>query len=450
MVSVTELVRAMQDAAPAGLFRLEEPARQELRRLTIALMSASPAATEEYARFLSIRQRRLPVADTNLAGWLHGKTVLVTGGTGCIGSTLIAQIAEAEPRRLVSLSRGLTGNGPLLTFAEHVYADLRDYGALAAAFEEIRPEVVFHLGAQREPGLAEAEVHRTVTTNVFGTHNVITAAEAYGVRHVVIASTGKALRPYTPDVYCASKRVVEWLAARAAAHSQTRYSAARFTHVVDNSIVHARLLYWREGGVVRLHAPDIAFYGQSALESAQLLLAAGLGAVPGTLHINAIADLGWPINLLDLALGVLTRTGSTAPIYFSGYDPGYESMAFPGLYDPTTAGDVSPLISAFEEPFTGRDPSGAVDAFRVQQGADTGQNALLDKLEAVSNSSQEPAEIRCALDALSWSLLQATIEAAPRETVARAARRTARYRDRLNPEQKRLLAAIEAYASMAG
>jgi FlaA1/EpsC-like NDP-sugar epimerase len=88
MVSVTELVRAMQDAAPAGLFRLEEPARQELRRLTIALMSASPAATEEYARFLSIRQRRLPVADTNLAGWLHGKTVLVTGGTGCIGSTL--------------------------------------------------------------------------------------------------------------------------------------------------------------------------------------------------------------------------------------------------------------------------------------------------------------------------------------------------------------------------
>jgi len=92
----------------------------------------------------------------------------------------------------------------------------------------------------------------TVTTNVFGTRNVITAAETYGVGHVVIASTGKALRPYTPDVYCASKRVVEWLAARAAAHSQTRYSAARFTHVVDNSIVHARLLYWREGDVVRL------------------------------------------------------------------------------------------------------------------------------------------------------------------------------------------------------
>jgi FlaA1/EpsC-like NDP-sugar epimerase len=409
MVSVTELVRAMQDAAPAGFIRLEDAARQELCRLTTALMSASPVAVEEYARFLSIRQRRLPATDTNLAAWAHGKTVLVTGGTGCIGSTLMAQIAEAGPRRLVSLSRGLIGNGPPLAGAEYIHADLRDSSGLAAAFAEIRPDVVFHLGAQREPGLAEAEVHRTVTTNIFGTRNVIAAAEICGAAQVVIASTGKALRPYTPDVYCASKRVVEWLAARAAAHTQTRYSAARFTHVVDNSIVHARLLYWREGGVVRLHAPDIGFYAQSALESAQLLQAAGLGATPGTLRVHAIADLGWPISLLDLALGVLIRTGSTAPIYFSGYDPGYESTV------------------------------------RVTPHA--GHEELLEKLEAVCGSTQEPSAIRCALNELSWSLLEGSIEAVPHEVLAGAARRAARHRDRLNAEQKRLLVIIESYAS---
>jgi nucleoside-diphosphate-sugar epimerase len=447
MVSVTELVRAMQDTAPAGLVRLEDAAVQELHRLTTALMSASPAAVEEYARFLSIRQRCLPATDTNVAAWARGKTVLVTGGTGCIGSTLIVQIAEAGPRRLVSLSRGLTGNGPPLAGAEYVQADLRDSTGLAAAFAEIRPDVVFHLGAQREPGLAEAEVHRTVTTNIFGTRNVIAAAEQCGVAQVVIASTGKALRPYTPDVYCASKRVVEWLAARAAAHAQTRYSAARFTHVVDNSIVHARLFYWREGGVVRLHAPDIGFYAQSALESAQLLLAAGLGATPGTFRVHAIADLGWPISLLDLALGVLIRTGSTAPIYFSGYDPGYESTSFPGLYDPVTAGDVSPLISAFEAPFTERDAFSGVDAFPVRLTPNVGREELLEKLESVCDSTQEPSAIRCALNALSWSLLEGSIEAVPHEVLASAARRAARHRDRLNAEQKRLLVIIESYAS---
>ena len=97
---------------------------------------------------------------------------------------------------------------------------------------------------------------------------------------MVCASTGKALRPYSADVYTASKRAAEWLLARAAARAGARYSAARFTHVVDNSIVHARLLDWCEGGVLRLHSADIAFYAQSALESAQLLLAAGLAARP--------------------------------------------------------------------------------------------------------------------------------------------------------------------------
>src|SRR5436189_2168974 len=93
---------------------------------------------------------------------------------------------------------------------------------------------------------------------------------AHNATQVVYASTGKALRPYSPEVYAASKRAAEWImsAAAARAGARTRYSAARFTHVVNNSLVYQRLLDWSADGVMRLHGADIFFYAQSALESA--------------------------------------------------------------------------------------------------------------------------------------------------------------------------------------
>ena len=89
----------------------------------------------------------------------------------------------------------------------------------------MRYDVVFHLAGQRDPGRAEREVHRTVTTNVLGTGNVLSAVAASGVPQTVLASTGKALRPYSPEVYTASKRIAEWLMYRAAADGQAICSA---------------------------------------------------------------------------------------------------------------------------------------------------------------------------------------------------------------------------------
>ena len=79
--------------------------------------------------------------------------------------------------------------------------------------------------------------------------------------------------------------------------------------------------------------------------------------------MHAITDLGWPVTLIDVTLGVLARTGSPTPIYISGYDRGYEPIPFPGLYDPLTAGEVSPLLSAFEAAKAEAMPGGMVDAF---------------------------------------------------------------------------------------
>jgi hypothetical protein len=445
VATVSEIISAMREAAPPGQDRLDERVAGELRSLTQALIAARPGAGEEYARFLAIGRRAIPVPEAELAGWLGGATVLVTGGTGCIGSRLMAMIARQRPGRLVSVSRGLAGGWPRLPAAEYAQADIRDPGRLAAVFAGVRPDVVFHLAAQRDPGLAEREVHRTVTTNVLGTRNVIDAAEECGVSHLVFASTGKALRPYSREVYTASKRAAEWLVADAARCGSASYSAARFTHVVDNSIIYTRLLSWCGGGVIRLHAPDIMFYAQSALESAQLLLRAGLGARRGALWAQAITDLGWPVGLLDLALGVLGRTASDTPVYISGYDPGYESRPFPGLYDPKTAGDVSPLLSAFEAVHVRPAPGRAADAFPLLFRPGPQPGASLRALQDAC-ATGDSAMVRAALDELSWWLLDAMLKEVPRAALARVAGLTEPFGNELSPPFARILAAVRAHA----
>jgi nucleoside-diphosphate-sugar epimerase len=441
--SVSEIIGMMRAAAPAGQPRLDASALQVLGDLTQSLITAKPDAAQEHARFLAIGQRELCLPEAELAGSLHGATVLVTGGTGCIGSALMAQLTARCPGRVVSVSRGVTNAWPRQAGGEYRQADVRDRQAMDRLIAEVRPDVVFHVAAQRDPALAEVEVHRTVTTNVLGTRNVLAAAEAAGVPQVVCASTGKALRPYSPEVYTASKRAAEWIASGVAARGEMLCSAARFTHVLDNSLIYRRLLGWAEGGgVIRLHATDIAFYVQSALESAHLLLLAGLGAQRGELRVHAITDLGWPVSLLDVALGVLKRTGSATPIYFSGYDPGYEEVPFPLLYDPATAGDVSPLLNAFEAAATAAPPCPGVDAFRLDMAADPLPAKLLTALEDVCGSAPGADPVRGALGALSWSLLDAALRAAPRPALERAAALARSHRDVLGPDYWRVLEAI--------
>lgn len=449
MDTVGDTIAALRAAAPAGREHLDDHAAARLRALTRPLLAASRGAEAEYARFLSIRRRSLPLPAAALSAWLGGRTLLVTGGTGCVGSVLMRQLADWQPRRLVSVARGRTSGWPRLPGAEYVRADIRDLPGLAAVVAEVRPDVLFHLAAQRDPGLAEREVHGTVTTNLLGTRNVLAAAERTGVPQVVCASTGKALRPYSPDVYAASKRAAEWLAAAAAARGTLLCSAARFTHVVDNSLIYWRLREWSDGGVVRLHAPDALFYVQSALESAQLLLSAGLAARPGSLPVQAITDLGWPVSLLGLALGVLRRARSAAAVYFSGYEPGYEDVPFPGLYDPRTAGEVSPLVSALEAERAEKTAGGTADVFPLELAPDPDSDKRLLALEETCELTQDPAAVRAALDDLSWALLDATLRAVPRAVLCRAAARAAQHRQQFGPGHARLLAVFERYAAAA-
>ena len=449
---VSEIISSMRAVAPAGQRRLDDTTLRQLRDLTQSLIAAKAGAAEEHARFLAIAERELCLPEAELADRLRDATVLVTGGTGCIGSALMAQLAARGPGRLVSVSRGVTDDWPRQAGAEYRYADVRDRAAMDLLISEVRPDLVFHVAAQRDPGLAEMEVHRTVSTNVLGTRTVLTAAAEAGVPQVVCASTGKALRPYSPDIYTASKRAAEWVASQVAADSDMLISAGRFTHVLDNSIIYQRLLSWADEtdeGVIRLHSPDIAFYVQSALESAQLLLLACLGSKRAEFRVYAISDLGWPVSLMDLALAVLARSGSATPIYFSGYDQGYEEIPFPGLYDPLTAGDVSPLFNAFEAAAVVGSPCPMVDAFRMDMAPEPRAMKLLAALAEVCDRTEDPAVVRGALNELSWSLLDCTLQAAPGQALMRSVAMAQRHHDSLGADHRRVLQAIEDHASPA-
>jgi nucleoside-diphosphate-sugar epimerase len=446
VATVPEIISAMREAAPAGRQLLAEDTLGELQSLTRTLTAAKPDAVQECHRFEELRKRCINLDEAALSAWLRGKSVLVTGGTGCLGSILLAEVMRFGPGRLVSVSRGQTSGWPAVPEAEYRYADVTDRDGLREIFREVQPDVVFHMAAQRDPGRAELEVALTVSTNVFGTRNVAELAEEFGVADVICATTGKALRPYSREVYTAAKRSAEWMLARAAVRSECRSTAVRFTHVVDNSIVYDRLLSWANAGVIRLHEPGVMFYAQSGLESAQLMLCAGLGGRQGGLRIYAINDLGWPIGLLELAVGTLQQTGSASPIYLSGHDPGYETVAFPGLYDPLTAGDVSPLLSAFEAIHTEQDFERGVDACSATHDLSRVPDETLARLELASQAGDE-GPLRAALDELSWQMLEGTLAALPLTTLRRAAQLTEPYEAGLSCDHRAMLTAIRQHGT---
>jgi nucleoside-diphosphate-sugar epimerase len=455
---VEAIINEMRATVAPGQQDLDAAAVSRLRELTARLVAGRrEEARTEYERFLSVIKRELCLPRDRLAERLDGAVVLVTGGTGCVGSTLITQLAAFRTARIVSVTRGVTRDWPRHPGAEYLYADVRDQARMEALISEIRPDLIFHVASQRDPGLAETLVHHTVTTNVLGTRSVLGAAAAAGTGQVVCASTGKALRPFSPDVYTASKRVAEWVASGFAASGALPVSAVRFTHVVDNSIIHQRLQDWAaSSAVIRLHSPQIAFYVQSAVESAQLLMLAALDqglahparpGRPGRLPIRAIADLGWPVSLLDLTLGVLAARDSGAPVYLSGYDPGYEEVPFPGLYDPATAGDLSPLLNAFEAAAVVPSECPMTNVFEAEFAAEPRAAELSAELAAICGETDDPQRVRAALRELSWALLDATLAAAPPEALTRAARIANRHVATLTADHCQILRTIQKWGS---
>jgi hypothetical protein len=435
----------MRSVAPPQQASLDEPTRKRLTELTSELLADRPDGITELQRYLSISHRAVTLPERQVAAALRGRSVVVTGGSGCIGTTLLKQIRRLCAARVISADIA-TPQRPV-PGVEYVDVDVRSSESVEGFFARYQPDVVFHLAAQRDPGLAERNVNCTVETNVLGTAQVAWTAERNGTRRFVYASTGKALRPYSRCVYTGSKRVGECLLADVARRGQMACSGARFTHVVDNSIILDRLHRWSEGGKeVRLHSPDTVFYVQSAIESAQLLLAAVLSPADDVFRLHAIRDLGWPVGLLDLTLGFIASAGRVTPIYLAGHEPGYEESPYPGLYDPTLSGDVSPLLNAIEAHQAEESDCGGVDMAVVAACAPPDAINRLPELQRWCRVGAD-RQARRVLDEIGWDLLVSMVRATSPVVLDRVARLTEDYRPTMSREHRRIDDVVRRYAT---
>jgi Polysaccharide biosynthesis protein len=312
--------------------------------------------------FAEATSRRIHLYEDFVRSEIAGKTILVTGGEGCVGQALLTSLVELGAKEIVSVDKAGIDPAQLLGSAQIGYQtlDIRDRASLAGIFERIRPNLVFHLAAQRLPGLAEVSIRETITSNLIGTRNIIHCCELYQVEKCIFSSTGKASRYYTADVYAGSKKICEWLFAKAALTGKTIYAAVRFTHILDNSSIEMRIAKGIEAGLVDLHKPDIDLLPQNVSEANYLLLNGLLEAVPQQLKILVVRDLGWPIDLLELALYKIAQSGKKVPLYFNGLQVGYDEPFFHGQFDPSLGTEVNPLINAIEDADRTYDRSGTM------------------------------------------------------------------------------------------
>ena len=271
---------------------------------------------------------------------LTGKTVLVTGGGGSIGSELCRQIAACAPLCLIILDIYENSAYDIQQELRRVYgnklnmrvliASVRDHEKINSIFEEYKPDIVFHAAAHKHVPLMEDAPGEAVKNNVFGTYNVAAAAEMYGAKRFVLISTDKAVNP--TNVMGATKRICEMVVQSMASSSRTTFVAVRFGNVLgsNGSVLPLFKQQVAEGGPVTVTHPDIVRYFMTIPESVKLVLEAASMASDGDIFV---LDMGDPVRILDLAENLIKMAGFTPykdiDIVFTGLRPGeklYEEL----------------------------------------------------------------------------------------------------------------------------
>ena len=275
-----------------------------------------------------IGRRPVDIHVDEVAGYLSGKKVLVTGAGGSIGSELCRQITAFNPGELIMVDRdetglqltqlSITGRG-LLDGRDTVLADIRDPQALERIFAERRPDVVFHAAALKHVSLLEQYPQEAWKTNVLGTANVLAAARNAGVRHFVNISTDKAANPTT--VLGHSKRVAEKLTAWMARDSGERYVSVRFGNVIGSrgSMLPLFSEQIRQGGPLTVTDPEVTRFFMTIPEACQLVIQAGAIGRGGEVMI---LDMGEPVKILDVARRMIAMSGKDIDIVFTGLRQG--------------------------------------------------------------------------------------------------------------------------------
>lgn len=291
-----------------------------------------------------LRRDPIKLDNENISAVIKGKTVMVTGAGGSIGSEICRQVLSRGPKELIALGHGEQSIYLLLESLNDagnkipvvpVIADVADGKTMAMIFEKHRPQVVFHAGAHKHVPLMEDNPREALRVNAFGTWNIAALAGKYGVERFVMISTDKAVHP--TSVMGAAKRAAERLLLSVQMEfPQTKYMAVRFGNVLGSrgSVVPKFERQIAAGGPVTVTHPEMKRYFMLIPEAVSLVLQAGAMGTGGELFV---LDMGVPVKISEMA-EMLIRLHGYEPykdidIQYSGIRPGeklYEEL----FYDP--------------------------------------------------------------------------------------------------------------------
>ncbi|WP_019503955.1 polysaccharide biosynthesis protein [Pleurocapsa sp. PCC 7319] len=294
---------------------------------------------------------------------LEGKTVLISGAGGSIGSELCRQIFRCRPSQMILLGHGEnsvfnireeleqvlqilkqeTKPDKELTELTPFIADLRIKARLEDAFRLYQPDIVFHAAAHKHVPLMELNPPEAITNNVLGTKNLLDFSIKYHVNNFVMISTDKAVNP--TNVMGASKRTAEMLVLQAAKTSGRPYAVVRFGNVLGSrgSVVPTFKRQIAKGGPVTITHPEICRYFMTIPEAVQLVLQASVLSNKNSQGQIFMLNMGQPVKIVDLAKDLIHlsgyEVGKDIEIVFTGLRPGeklYEELLVAGEeYQPT-------------------------------------------------------------------------------------------------------------------
>lgn len=274
-----------------------------------------------------------------ILGYVKGRTVLVTGGGGSIGSEICRQLAKHEVGRLVivdiyennayEIQQELLRDYPGLAL-KVLIASVRNTHRIHEIMETYRPAVVYHAAAHKHVPLMEDSPNEAVKNNVFGTLKTARAAARYGAQRFVLISTDKAVNP--TNIMGASKRICEMVIQTLNKKYATDFVAVRFGNVLgsNGSVIPLFKKQIAAGGPVTVTHPDVIRYFMTIPEAVALVLQAGAYAKGGEIFV---LDMGEPVQIVDLAENLIRlsgyRAGEDIEIRFTGLRPGeklYEEL----------------------------------------------------------------------------------------------------------------------------
>ena len=323
-----------------------------------------------------------------IANYVEGKTVLVTGAGGSIGSELCRQIAKFKPKQLLLLGHGensiytiemeLRQNYPSLRL-EPIIADVQDRDRIEQVFEIHRPQVVFHAAAHKHVPLMERNPAEAIKNNVFGTRNVAWAAHLYTAERFVLISTDKAVNP--TSVMGTTKRIAEMIIHTINKGSKTKYAAVRFGNVLGSrgSVIPRFKEQIQRGGPVTVTHPEMVRFFMTIPEAVQLVIQAGAYAQGGEVFV---LDMGEPVKISDLAKSLIKLSGfepdDDIKIIYTGMRPGEK------LYEELLTSEEGLTSTLHNRIFIGKSEEYELDMLRQR----------VRQLEAVV---EEPGKVRQAL-----------------------------------------------------